>query len=82
MSEAIRKEVDTNYDFFQRNLSALLDRHRGQYALIRSAEISDFFDNPGDAYRAGLARFSDHIFSIQEVTDEPVDLGMFSIEVL
>ena len=76
--QAQAREVDANYDFFQRTLRAHLDGHRGEYALIRNQRIVGFFDDVGDAYRAGLARFPDMPFSIQEVTDEPVDLGIFS----
>lgn len=76
--EALRKEVDANYDFFQRNLALLLPEHRGHYALLRHCRIEGFFARPGEAYRAALERFSDEIFSIQEVTDEIEDLGFFS----
>jgi len=31
-----------------------------------------------DQYRATLARYADAMFSIQEVTDEPIDLGFWS----
>jgi len=41
-------------------------------------DIIDFFAKPGDANRAGVERFPDGIFSIQEVTDEPIDLGFWS----
>lgn len=79
MAEQIRQEIDQNYDFFQRNLASLLTDHAGQYALLRSRKIIDFFEKPGDAFRAGMARFEDRIFSVQRVTDEPVEVGMFSI---
>ena len=59
-------------------LGDLITDHRDQYALMRAGEIVAFFNEPGDAYRAGLERFSDQVFSIQEVTDEPIDLGFFS----
>ena len=77
-SLAKRAEIDRNYDVFQRNLSAYLARHRGDHALMRHGEVVEFFARPGDAYRAAIARYPDHIFSIQEVTDEPIDLGFFS----
>ena len=37
-----------------------------------------FYAKSIEAYRAGLERFPDRVFSIQEVTDEPIDLGFFS----
>jgi hypothetical protein len=71
-------EVDRNYDAFVRMLSTILPDHRDQIALMRDGEIVAYFDKPGDAYRRGLDRYPDGIFSIQEVTDEPIDLGFWS----
>ena len=71
-------EVDRNYDAFVRALAAILPQHRGQYALMRKGEIVDYFDRPGPANVAGCKRFKDGLFSIQEVTDEPIDLGFWS----
>jgi hypothetical protein len=79
MTDAIQTEVDRNYDFFQRNLSGYLGEHAGEFALLKSAKVIDFFEGPGDAYREGLRRFSDGLFSIQPVTNEPVELGFFSV---
>ena len=76
---ARRAEIDANYDFLQRELARILPVHRGQYALIKSCRFEGFFEKPGEAYRAGLARFTDDLFSIQEVTDEPIHLGFFSL---
>jgi hypothetical protein len=61
-----------------RMLGSILDEHRYEYALMRHGRIVEFFCAPGDAYRAGVERFQDQIFSIQEVTDEPIDLGFWS----
>ena len=76
--ERQKQEVDHNYDAFVRILSTILPEHRDQYALMRDGEIVEFFDKPGLANRAGGERFPDDIFSIQEVTDEPIDLGFWS----
>lgn len=76
--QALKLEVDTNYDFFQRNLALLLAGHKDEYALLRNARIEGFYTRPGDAYRAGLERYPDEIFSIQQVTTDVEDLGFFS----
>jgi hypothetical protein len=76
--ERQREEVDRNYDVFMRMLASLLPEHRDEYALMRGGEIVGFFTRPGDANRAGVDTFADGIFSIQEVTDEPIDLGFWS----
>lgn len=73
-----RAEVDRNYDAFTRSLGTILTAHRDQFALMRGGGIVGYFDKPGDAYRAGVSRYPDMIFSIQEVTDEPIDLGFWS----
>ena len=71
-------EVDRNYDVFMRVLSSLLPEHRDEYALMRDGKIVGFYKKPGEANRAGVETFPDGIFSIQEVTDEPIDLGFWS----
>ncbi|HVL30164.1 MAG TPA: hypothetical protein VM326_05550 [Sphingomicrobium sp.] len=73
-----KREVDRNYDVFNRMLKELLPKHRDEYALMRDGKIIAFFEKPGDANRAGVEAFADGIFSIQEVTDEPIDLGFWS----
>jgi hypothetical protein len=76
--DRLKAEVDANYDFLQRHLADYLPDREGQYALLRNRGLVGFFEKPGDAYREGLARFSDGLFSIQEITTEPLDLGFFS----
>lgn len=73
-----REQLDRNYDAFMRQLAAILPAHRDEHALMRDGRIVEFFRKPGDAYRAGTAMFEDGLFSIQEVTDEPIDLGLLS----
>ena len=73
-----RQEVDRNYDAFTRVLGSILRAHRDQLALMRDGQIVGYFDTPKDALRAASERFPDGIFSIQEVTDEPIDLGFWS----
>ncbi len=71
-------QVDQNYDAFQRMLGKILPKHRDQLALMRDGEIVGFYDTPHEALVAADAMFQDQIFSIQEVTDEPIDLGFWS----
>lgn len=76
--EALSREVDQNYDYFQRRVATYLANEPGRFALIRHRKVIGFYDDPGQAARAGSARFKDNIFSIQEVTDAPIDLGLYS----
>jgi len=76
--ERQKLEVDRNYDAFTRMLGKLLPQHRDQLALMRDGEVVGFFGKPREAREAGERMFTDGIFSIQEVTDEPIDLGFWS----
>jgi hypothetical protein len=69
------EEVDRNYEAFKKVLGSLLAEHRDQLALMRDERIVGFFDTPREALEAGHERFPDGIFSIQDVTDEPLYLG-------
>lgn len=37
------------------------------YALYKSLRLLGYFDSPAEAFEAGIARFPDGAFSIQEV---------------
>ena len=73
-----KREVDRNYDAFTRILGTILPAHRDQLALMRDEEVVGFYETPREALKAATEKFSDGIFSIQEVTDEPIDLGFWS----
>jgi hypothetical protein len=77
-SERQRQEVDRNYDAFVRVLGSILPQHRDQLALMRDGCIIGYFDTPKQALQAATELFPDGIFSLQEVTDEPLDLGFWS----
>ncbi len=79
MQDTIQTEIDQNFDFFQRSLMQILAKHRGEYALIRHRKFVDFYSGPGEAYRAGLSRFPDEMFSVQEVEDRPAEIGLISL---
>ena len=73
-----KQQVDLNYDAFVRMLGGILDDHRDQLALMRDGKIVGFFDTPKEALQAADAMFPDEVFSLQEVTDEAIDLGFWS----
>jgi hypothetical protein len=73
-----KRQVDQNYDAFVRKLGSILETHRDQLALMRDGKIVGYFNTPRDALYAATERFPDGLFSIQEVTDEPIDLGFWS----
>ena len=81
MIDEHRREIDHNYDFFQRSLKQLLAHHEGEYALLRQRAVVGYYSAVGDAYRDAILQFPDRLFSIQLVTREPVELGNWSVAV-
>ena len=75
---ALSREVDQNYDFFQRHIATYLPGETGRYALLRHQTVIGFYDDTGEAEAEGAKRFKDNIFSIQEVSTAPIDLGLYS----
>jgi len=73
-----KEEIERNYRALEEKLPELLKDHRGEFLLMRAGEIVGFFQNAGDALAEGQKRFKDGQFSVQEVVEEPVDLGFFS----
>lgn len=71
-------EIEQNYQFFQSMVSSLMQEHAGKFALLHSCELVDVFPRPMDAMTEGYRRFTDGQFSVQQVTDRPVDLGFLS----
>lgn len=78
MTDSKRAAVERNYEAFRQRLPELLATHRGKFALMREGDITEFFDTARDAYLAGQKLYPDALFSVQEVTDTPADLGFFS----
>ena len=71
-------EVDRNYDAFVRLLATLLPEHRDQWAPMHDARIVSIFPDVGTAYDQSRAAYGKQGFLIQEITDEPIDLGFWS----
>ena len=78
MERTLAAEVDSNYDYFTRHIGEFLATHAGQYAVLKDMAVVQFFERPGEAYNFAKGHFDDGLFSIQEVTEEPIDLGFFS----
>ena len=81
MSAAARtkqEEVDRNYLIFRKQLPNLLHQHRGKFALIRDGQVLSFYDTALDAQTAGSQLYPDGLFSIQKVSEEVGDLGLYS----
>lgn len=71
-------EVDRNYASFADRLDELLAKHPGEFALMHDRSIVQFYRDGLAAYRAGLDRYGEGGFSVEEVTDEVEDMGFIS----
>ncbi len=76
--EALRAEVDANYEAFIKRLDEYMAICPGQHALMRHGEVVEFYRDFNDAYKTGAKFFADGLFSVQPVTDRPVYLRCFS----
>ena len=72
------EQIEKNYKVFLQKLPDLLPEQSGKFALMHDGEIVEFFDTARDAYIAGQRIFNDDLFSVQEITDIPINLGFFS----
>ena len=75
---ALEREVDRNYEAFLREQAALLRDHSDEWVLISSERMVSFHSDLSTALAAGRAGFGDGPFSVQQVKNEPVDLGFYS----
>ena len=74
-ASAIEREVEKNFEAFERQVESLIEIHSGKFALMRNCQIVEYFDTAGDAVRGGKARYKDCVFSVQEVTPKALDLA-------
>lgn len=78
MPHAIEVEIERNYAAFLDMRGGLMPAHSGRYALLHDQRLEGIFDTPAAAEREGYRRFAQDNYSIQLITDEPVDLGFYS----
>ena len=76
--QAAQAEVDRNYEAFKALLPGLKATQAHKWALLHDATLTAVFDTVRDAHLAGVKLYPDACFSVQEITDRPVDLGWFS----
>lgn len=78
MSEQLDVEIQRNHFAFLPRLKGLLPEHEGSFAVLRNQEIIGIYQKLSEALGDAQAKFGDGLFSIQRVTDKPLELGMFS----
>ena len=75
---AIQAEVDKNFEAFQKLLPELIETHNGKFALMRGEKIVQIFDSVHDAVVFAKEKYDDDLFSVQKITNQAADLGIFS----
>ncbi len=71
-------EIEQNFQAFLGVVGPLLAEHTGEFALLRHRKVVDLFPRAIDAMSEGHHRFGDGLFSVQRITDRPLDLGFLS----
>ena len=74
----IQTEIDENLEFFKGKLPELQKDHRNRYALLHGQKIIGIYDTIRDAQTTGNTLYPDKMYSVQKVTDTPMELGFFS----
>jgi len=78
MAEELDIEIERNLFAFLPLLPRLLPDNEGSFAVLRQQKIQSIHKKLSDALKTAQAEFSDGLYSIQRITDKPVELGMFS----
>lgn len=74
-----RKQVSDNYRVFTRMLPALLEKHHGQWVVLRDRRAIRVLPTEMDAYHYATREFPDERWSIQHIRDQnPIRMGSFS----
>jgi len=78
MVERGTAEIQENYRYFQSVVASLMRDHEGEFALLHSCAVVGVFSRAVDAMTEGYTRFGPQAFSVQRVTDRPIDLGFLT----
>ena len=74
-----RKQVSDNYRAFTRMLPSLLEKHHGQWVVLRDQKAIKVLPTEMDAYRYATSALPDERWSIQRIRDQnPIRMESFS----
>jgi hypothetical protein len=71
-------QVDSNFDAFRSLLPELMRSAPGKFVLMHNGVVIEAHDTSVGAFLAGLDQFGDGEYSVQEVSDQPENLGFYS----
>ena len=72
-------QLRNNEVAYERDYRQELERdHLGRTALMHDGEVVAVYDDPTDAYLTGYERWGLGGFSMKEIGQKPLELGIFS----
>lgn len=77
MSTELEAEIDRNLFAFLPRIPILLELHRDEYAVLRDQQVISLHKRLSEALAVAQVQFPDRLFSIQQVTDKPIEQGFF-----
>ena len=72
-------QVQKNHEAYEDHRDRLESEHLGRYALMHDGEIIDIYNDSGDAYSIGCDKYGLGNFTIEEIGEKPISLGVFTI---
>jgi hypothetical protein len=78
VDDQVREQVNKNFEAFQALLPTILPTYQDKYALMKDGKVVGFYSTLEDVYMTANQFFRDQLFSVQKVTETPIDLGFFS----
>jgi hypothetical protein len=72
-----QEEIDRNLAFFLEQLPKILTDYGGKFALIRHKKIVGYYDTALDAVSSATQLYPDGMYSVQQVTNVAVNLGIY-----
>ena len=77
--EASKKEVRKNSEAYQSIKAEMEEKYMGRFILMHNGSYIDVYDDSDKAYSEGCAQFGLGKFSIHEVGEEPISLGIYTL---
>ena len=73
------EQLRANEAAYDKDYRERLERdHLGKTALMHDGKVVEVFDDPNDAYLTGYKRWGLGEFSMKEIGQKPIELGIFS----
>ena len=73
--EAAEREVNGNYEYYQKMLPEWRNAHSNEHVLIHHQKFMGFYESMRDAIQVSIKDYGLGNFSVQPIEDIPVDLG-------